>query len=75
MIRLQPLHQRATGVQRDPQVFVRLENIEERQIAILISLFKYAVKVSDWLVVMKYKTKMDEGLFHLAFGFRSCRRG
>ena len=46
-------------MQRNFQIRVRFENFEERQIAILIGFFKYAVEVTDRLMVMKNKAQAN----------------
>ena len=55
MPRDEPLHQRAAGVQRDRQVRVLFEHVEERLVAVLVRLFEDAVEVADWLMVVEYE--------------------
>ena len=59
MVLLQPLHQGSTSVQRDIQIGKRFEDIQKRQVTVLVSVFKDAVEVADGLVVVKHQTKLN----------------
>jgi hypothetical protein len=65
-----PHHQRAGGVQRDLQLIVGLEHLEEWQVAILVGLFKHTVEISDRLVVVQYQAEMDVMRHGFDFGGR-----
>ena len=72
MMFLQPLHQGAAGVQRDPQIGVRFEHVQKRSIAVLVGLFEDILKVADRLVIVEYETQAD-GIAH-GDGARPCVR-
>jgi len=59
----QPFHQRAARVQRHFQRVVAAENIEKRQIAVLIGLLEDVVEISDRLVVVQGQNQTD-GIGH-----------
>ena len=56
---VEPLHQRAAGVQRDLQRVKRLEDLQERQVAVLVRLLENVVKVADRLVVVQGQAESD----------------
>ena len=47
MLRVEPLHQRAAGVQRDLQRLVAGEHVEKRPVAVLVGLLEDVVEVAD----------------------------
>jgi hypothetical protein len=49
----QPHHQRARCVQRQLQLLVRLEDLQEWKVAILICLLEHTIKIANRLMVMK----------------------
>ena len=53
MMRVQPFHQRPAGVQRDPQMGILLEQVEEQPVAVLIRLLEDAVEIADRLVIVQ----------------------
>ena len=56
---VEPFHQRPAGVQRDRQIRVGLEDVQERQVAVLIGLLEDAVEVADRLVVVQDQAKAN----------------
>jgi hypothetical protein len=46
-----PLHQGAAGMQRNAQIVV-LEDLQEWQVAVLISLLEDRIKIPDGLMIM-----------------------
>jgi hypothetical protein len=54
---VQPFHQRAARMQRHSQIDVLLEQIQKREITILIRLLEDPLEVSDWLMIVKNKAE------------------
>ncbi len=71
MMRVEPLQQRTAGVQADLERLVRLEDIEKRQVAVLIRLLEDVVEVADRLVIVADENQAD-GVRH---GGQSLARG
>ena len=59
MMLVQPFQQGTAGVQRQPQRIKRFENLQKRQVTVLIRLFENTVKIADRLVVVKDQTEAD----------------
>jgi len=59
VVGLHPLDQRATGMQGDVQIGKFFEDVQKRQVAILVGLLEYAVKVAHRLVVVQYEAESD----------------
>ncbi len=59
MMRVEPLDQRATGVQRELQLWVAFEQVQKRMVAVLIGLLKHAVEITDRLMIVKHKQEAD----------------
>ena len=57
---VEPFHQWPAGVQGNAKFVVFLENVQERQITILIRLFNDAVKIAHRLMVVKHQAKSYE---------------
>jgi hypothetical protein len=53
VVAIEPLHQGATGMEGDAERRIRLEDFEERQIAILIGLLEDPIEVADRLMIME----------------------
>ena len=78
MMRVEPFHQRAAGVQRDPHVRILLEHIEKRPIAVLIGLLENAVEIADRLMIVQGEDEANHGRIGSEVGGRSslvCRSG
>ena len=67
MFLLQPLHQWATGVQRNRKISERLEYFQERKIAILIGGFENVIEVADRLMIVQNQAEMDFWIVHFAW--------
>ncbi len=67
VVGVEPLHERAAGVQRDLQPLIAAEDFEEGPVAVLVGLLENVLKVADRLVIVENEGKAD-GLGHL----RSC---
>ena len=57
MAGVEPLHQRAARMETNLQSFIPLEDVEERQIAVLVRLLEDSVEVADWLMVVQDEHK------------------
>ena len=56
---VEPLHQRAAGVQGDLQRLVAGEHVEERPVAVLVGLLEDVVEIADRLVVVQGQDEAD----------------
>ena len=80
VVRVQPLHQRAAGVQPHLQLRIALEDVEKRPVAVLVRLLEDVVEVADRLMVVQDEDEAD-GVRHRRDGSkrcesqRGCRRG
>ena len=55
---VEPFHQRAAGVQRNPQLGgIAFQEVQKRQIAILIRLLEDPAEIADWLMVVQNQAK------------------
>ena len=68
MVGLHPLDQRAAGMQRDVEIGKFFEDLQERQVAVLVGLLEYAVKVTHRLVVVQNEAESDFVLAHGKIG-------
>jgi hypothetical protein len=59
MIGVEPLHERSAGVQADLERLVGLEHIEERLVAVLVSLLEDVVEVAGGLVIVTDENQAD----------------
>ena len=66
----QPLHQAAGSVQRDLEVRVVVEDVEERAVAILVRRLEHAVEIADGLVVVQGEDESNRGSHAVAPGWR-----
>ena len=64
MVGLHPLDQRAAGMQRDVEIGKFFEDLQERQVAVLVGLLEYAIKVTYRLVVVQNEAESDFVLAH-----------
>jgi hypothetical protein len=46
-------------MERDPEVLVRLEDVQERKVAVLVRLLEDAVEIPDRLMIMQDETEMN----------------
>jgi hypothetical protein len=53
MMLVEPLHEWSAGVQSDSQRVILLEDIEERTIAVFVSLLEDTVEIADRLMIMQ----------------------
>ena len=63
---VEPFHQRAAGVQGDPQRLVAAENVEKRQIAVFVGLLENVIEIADGLVIVEGEDQAD-GIGHNEF--------
>ncbi len=59
MMIVQPLQQRAAGMQRQAQIAIRLKDVQKRQITVLVCLLEYAVEIADRLVIMEHQAETN----------------
>ncbi len=59
MVRVEPFHQRAAGVQGDPQRLVAAEDVEKRQVAVLVGLLENVVEIADGLMIVEGQDQAD----------------
>ena len=60
MMLIQPLHQAAACVQRNPNRWKLFKQIQKRQVAVLIRRLEDVVEIADRLVVVQDQTELNE---------------
>ena len=59
MVGIQPSHERATGVQRDRQILISLEYVQEGQVAVAVRLLEDIFEIADWLMVVQQQDESN----------------
>ena len=56
---VQPGRQRTTGVERKAKMLIRLKQVEEGEVAVLVGRLEYPFKIPNRLVVVQDQTELD----------------
>ncbi len=65
MMLFYPFQQYSGEMQADLEIRMSLENLQKRQIAVAVSIFKHVLEIADGLVIVNGKSEFD--LFHETF--------